>query len=59
MTMAERESRKKWSKEHTTVVTFRLQNKGDADIIEYLNKQESKAGKIKELIRAEIEREEE
>lgn len=58
MTMAERESHKKWTKENSTTFTFRFQNKGDADIIAYLNKQDSKNGKIKELIRAEIAREE-
>ena len=47
----------KYNKENTTQVLLRLNKKTDADIIEILNKVESKQGYIKGLIRydAEIE----
>lgn len=58
MTMAERASHRRWDKENSVTFTFRFQNKGDADIIEFLKKHDNKTAVIKQLIRAEIAREE-
>ncbi len=45
----------KFNKEKTTVITVRLNNKTDADILERLNElSESKQGYIKRLIRADM-----
>lgn len=52
--MPDSEAKKKWDKEHTTFVGFKLNNNTDADIIEKLKKVPSKAGYIKKLIRHDI-----
>lgn len=41
----------------TTRIGIKLNNKTDADVIEWLNAQESKQGAIKEAIRAYMKRE--
>lgn len=46
----------KYDKEHTTGFHMKLNNTTDADILEWLSLQESKQGAIKQLIRAEIAR---
>ena len=48
------ESKTKWDRENTTVVTMKLNNKTDADILEKLSSVPSKQGYIKELIRGDI-----
>lgn len=48
------ESKTKWDRENTTVVTMKLNNNKDADILEKLSSVPSKQGYIKELIRADI-----
>ena len=48
------ESKTKWDKENTTVVTMKLNNNQDADIIEKLNSVGNKQGYIKQLIRGDI-----
>lgn len=40
---------------HTTQFKMKLHNYNDADILEWLEKQDSKQGSIKRLIREEIE----
>ena len=49
---------KKYDENNTTRVQLKLNNKTDADILEYLDKVENKQGTIKRLIREEIRREE-
>lgn len=44
-----------YEKNNCTRVSIKLGNKTDADIIEKLNKQDNKQGYIKELIRRNIE----
>lgn len=46
-----------WDAEHTTRITLKLNNRTDADILAYLARQDSKQGRIKELIREDIARE--
>lgn len=48
------ESKTKWDRENTTVVTMKLNKNTDADILEKLSSVPSKQGYIKELIRADI-----
>lgn len=48
------ESKTKWDRENTTVVTMKLNHNKDADILEKLNSVSNKQGYIKELIRADI-----
>lgn len=47
---------KKYDAANTTQIKLKLNNKTDADIIEYLNKTDNKQGAIKQLIREEIEK---
>ena len=47
----------KYDKDHTTAIALKLNNKTDADVLDWLSLQESKQGAIKRLIRAEISRE--
>ena len=52
--MPQSEAKTKWDKENTTVVTMKLNNKKDADILEKLNSVDHKQTYIKRLIRADI-----
>ena len=45
---------KKYDESNTVQVKLKLNNKTDADIIEYLNNSGNKQGVIKQLIRADI-----
>lgn len=47
---------KRYNKENTMMLSIRFNLKLDADIIEYLEKAESKTGLIKKLIREEIKK---
>lgn len=47
-----------WDSAHTTSIHLKLNNKTDIDIIAKLAEVESKQGYIKQLIRADIERNE-
>ena len=47
---------KKYDENNTTRVQLKLNNKTDADIIEYLNSVDNKQGTIKRLLREEISR---
>lgn len=47
-----------WDSAHTTSIHLKLNNKTDIDILAKLNTVESKQGYIKQLIRADIERNE-
>ena len=40
-----------FDKKHTTMLSIKLNHHTDADILEFLEKQENKAGTIKKLIR--------
>lgn len=51
-------AQKKYDKTHTVRMGLKLNKNTDADILEWLEKQTSKQGAIKELIRAAIEAEE-
>lgn len=52
--MSDSEAKKKWIKENTTTVAIKLNYNTDADIIERLEKEPSKGGYIKRLIRQDI-----
>ena len=45
-----------YDRENTTQIRLKLNNKTDADILEWLAKQPSKQGYIKRLIREDIEK---
>ena len=47
---------KKYDEANTTKVQLKLNNKTDADILEYLDSVENKQGTIKRLLREEISR---
>lgn len=47
---------KKYDENNTTRVQLKLNNKTDADIIEYLESVDNKQGTIKRLLREEISR---
>ena len=49
-------AQQKYNAANTTRVYLKLNNKTDADIIEYLDSAENKQGIIKDLIRAEIKK---
>ena len=51
------EANKKYKREKTTPISFRLINNTEADIIEKLNSVENKSGYIKNLIRQDIAKE--
>lgn len=46
----------KYNKANTTAFTIRMMNKTDSDIIAWLNAQPNKAGYIKSLIRADMQK---
>ena len=48
------ESKTKWDKENTVVVTMKLNKNQDADIIEKLKSVPNRQGYIKQLIRGDI-----
>ena len=48
------ESKTKWDKENTVVVTMKLNKNKDADIIEKLKSVPNRQGYIKQLIRGDI-----
>lgn len=53
-TKAQIKASNKYDKENTKQIALRLNKKTDADIIEHLEKQSSKQGYIKEVIRKDI-----
>ncbi len=56
-TKAQIKASNKYDKENTKQIALRLNKKTDADIIEHLEKQSSKQGYIKELIRKDMKNE--
>lgn len=52
--MSQPESKTRWDRENTTVVTMKLNNKQDAEIIAKLQSVPNKQGYIKGLIEADI-----
>lgn len=50
------ESQARYDKVNTTQFKMKLNTKTDADVLDWLDKQPNKQGKIKELIRKEIKR---
>ena len=53
------QSQLKWEKENTLVISAKLHRKYDADIIEYITKQKSRAETIKNALRLLIKTESE
>ena len=53
-TEAQKKAVRKYDEAHTIQIHLKLNTATDADVIEWLNNQESKQGAIKELIRNEI-----
>lgn len=51
---ARRASQRKYDKNHTMSISLKLNHKTDADIIQWLQKQTSRQGAIKALIRQDI-----
>lgn len=49
-------AREKYAKEKTTFIAIRFMHNTEADLLEYLNSMPNKAGYIKSLIRADMER---
>lgn len=49
--MPDRESKRNWDRENTTVITMKLHNRNDADILDAI-KDQPKQTVLKELIRA-------
>lgn len=56
-TEAQKRASTAYNRENTTLVTLRLNHRTDADILAELERQESKAGYIKRLIREDMARE--
>lgn len=54
--MAKGEAKARWDKENTVMVTMKLNKNQDADIIEKLNSVDNRQGYIKQLIKADIEK---
>jgi len=54
MSIPESEARKEWIKANTTVVTMKLNNNTDKDVLSKLDEVPSKQGYIKRLIREDI-----
>lgn len=52
--MAESKAHYEWTKANTTKFTMKLNKNTDADILQHLDKQTSKQGYIKELIRKDM-----
>ena len=55
-TRARTQAQAKYDKSHTTGFSMKLNTGTDQDILEWLEKQDSKQGAIKQLIREEIRR---
>ena len=57
---AQKKATAKWQKNNTTNITIKLQNKGDKDILDYLEQRRASgyscAGAFKEALREKIER---
>ncbi len=54
--MQNTQAKSAWDRANTTQIKLKLNNKTDADIIEWLKRQASKQGRIKDLIRQSISR---
>lgn len=52
--MPDSEAKRAWDAKNTTYMSLKLNNKTDADILRHLDKQASKQGYIKALIRKDI-----
>lgn len=55
--MPQKESQTRWERENTMWISIKLNHRTDADIIEYLNRQPSKMGCIKEALREQMKKE--
>ena len=53
---AQKRATAKWQKLNTKSISIRFMLPGDADVLEWLSKQPNKAGYIKDLVRADMER---
>lgn len=54
--MPDTQAKAAWDRANTTQIKLKLNNRTDADIIRWLDQQQSKQGIIKQLIRNEISR---
>ena len=52
--MADSQAKRDWMKANTTVITIKLNNRTDADILEHLTNVYNRNGYIKQLIREDI-----
>lgn len=53
--MQESQAHKDWTRNNTTIISIRLNNHRDSDILKRLSEEESRQGYIKRLIRADME----
>lgn len=53
--MPDSQAKIKWMKENTTHIGIKLNNRTDADILEYIEGKPSKQGEIKRLVRIAME----
>ena len=53
------QAQKRWMKEHTTEIKMRLSHSTDGDILQWLDKQPSKQGAIRAVLKEHIRRERE
>ena len=57
--MPESLAKKQWMKEHTTFIGLKLTHNTDGDILRWLDKQPSKQGAIRAVLKEHIRREQE
>lgn len=55
--MPESKSQARWRKEHTTGIRIRLNHNTDSDILEWLDKQSSRQGAIRAVLKEHIRQE--
>lgn len=48
----------KWNKENTTLINIRFMKNTEQDLLDHLSRQDNKSGYIKDLIRADMQRQE-
>ena len=48
---------KRWDKKNTAVISIRMMNESDADVLEWWNKQPKKAEAFRRMVRQQIETE--
>lgn len=48
----------KWNKENTTLINIRFMKNTEQDLLDHLSRQDNKSGYIKDLIRADMQKQE-